>query len=96
MPIKVAMQMDPMESLNIAGDSSFHIMLAGQARGHKLYHYRPDDLTWTNGRLYAEAQEVTVQRVEGDHYRLGETMRLDLARDVDVVWMRQDPPFDLS
>jgi glutathione synthase len=96
MPIKVAMQMDPMESLNIAGDSSFHIMLAGQARGHQLYHYRPDDLTWTNGRLYAEAQEVTVQRVEGDHYRLGETMRLDLARDVDVVWMRQDPPFDLS
>jgi glutathione synthase len=96
MPIKVAMQMDPMESLNIAGDSSFHIMLAGQARGHRLYHYRPDDLTWTNGRLYAEAQEVTVQRVEGDHYRLGEAVRLDLGRDVDVVWMRQDPPFDLS
>jgi glutathione synthase len=96
MPIKVAMQMDPMESLNIAGDSSFHIMLAGQARGHRLYHYRPDDLTWTDGRLYAEAQEVTVQRVEGDHYRLGEAVRLDLGRDVDVVWMRQDPPFDLS
>jgi glutathione synthase len=96
MPIKVAMQMDPMESLNIAGDSSFHIMLAGQARGHRLYHYRPDDLTWTGGRLYAEAQEVTVQRVEGDHYRLGESVRLDLGRDVDVVWMRQDPPFDLS
>jgi glutathione synthase len=96
MPIKVAMQMDPMESLNIAGDSSFHIMLAGQVRGHRLYHYRPDDLTWTGGRLYAEAQEVTVQRVEGDHYRLGESVRLDLGRDVDVVWMRQDPPFDLS
>lgn len=96
MALNVALQMDPMESLNIAGDSTFHIMIAGQARGHRLYHYRTDDLTWRGGRLYAQAREVTVQRVEGDHYRSGETVRLDLGKDVDVVWMRQDPPFDLN
>ncbi|MCW2392314.1 glutathione synthase [Sphingobium sp. B1D7B] len=96
MSLKVALQMDPMESLNIAGDSTFHIMIAAQARGHRLYHYRTDDLSWRGGRLYAQAREVTVQRVEGDHYRFGETIRLDLGRDVDVVWMRQDPPFDLN
>jgi len=96
MNLKVAMQMDPMEGLNIAGDSTFHIMLAAQARGHRLYHYRPDDLSWTGERLYAQAQEVTVQRVAGDHFTFGESVRLDLGRDVDVVWMRQDPPFDLS
>ena len=96
MPIKAAMQMDPMEGLNIAGDSTFHIMLAGQARGHRLYHYRPDDMTWADGRLYAEAREVTVQPVAGDHFRFGAEARLDLGRDVDVIWMRQDPPFDLS
>ncbi len=96
MSLKVAMQMDPIESLNIAGDSTFAIMLAAQRRGHRLFHYEPDDLTWTGDRLYAQAREVTVQRVEGDHYRFGESVRLDLGRDVDVVWMRQDPPFDLS
>ena len=58
MALKVALQMDPMESLNIAGDSTFHIMLAGQARGHTLYHYRPDDMTWRGERLYARAREV--------------------------------------
>nr|WP_041392225.1 glutathione synthase [Sphingobium sp. SYK-6] len=96
MSLKVALQMDPMESLNIAGDSTFAIMLSAQARGHRLYHYRPDDMTWRDDRLYAQAREVTVQRVEGDHYSFGATVRLDLGRDVDVVWMRQDPPFDLN
>lgn len=97
MSLKVALQMDPMESLNIAGDSTFAIMLSAQARGHRLYHYRTDDLTWRGGRLYAQAREVTMlQRVPGDHFRFGETVKLDLGRDVDVVWMRQDPPFDLN
>lgn len=96
MPLNVAMQMDPIESLNIAGDSTFAIMLAAQRRGHRLFHYEPDHLTWTGDRLYAQARGVTVQRVEGDHYRFGDSVRLDLGRDVDVVWMRQDPPFDLS
>ena len=96
MSLKVAVQMDPMESLNIAGDSTFHIMLSAQQRGHQLYHYRPDDLTWRGGRLYALAREVTVQKVEGDHFRFGDAVKLDLGSDVDVVWMRQDPPFDLN
>ena len=97
MPLNVALQMDPMESLNITGDSTFHIMLAAQARGHRLYHYRPDDMTWRNGRLFAQAREVLgLQRVAGNHFRFGETAKLDLGSDIDVVWMRQDPPFDLN
>jgi len=96
MPLKVAMQMDPMETLNIAGDSTFHIMLAAQARGHRLYHYRPDDMTWRDGRLKVQARPVTVQRVEGDHFHAGTPVTLDIGRDIDVVWMRQDPPFDLN
>jgi len=94
--LKVAIQMDPMETLNIAGDSTFAIMLSAQARGHKLYHYRPNDMTWRDDRLFVQAREVTVQRVQGDHYTFGETVKLDLGKDVDVVWMRQDPPFDLN
>jgi len=96
MPLKVAFQMDPMESLNIAGDSTFHIMMAAQARGHVLYHYRPDDMTWRDGRLKAQARPVRVQRVPGDHFTAGDPVTLDLGRDTDVVWMRQDPPFDLN
>jgi glutathione synthase len=71
-------------------------MLSAQARGHRLYHYRPNDMTWRDGRLFVQAREVTVQRVQGDHYTFGETVKLDLGKDVDVVWMRQDPPFDLN
>jgi glutathione synthase len=96
MPLTVAMQMDPMEGLNIAGDSSFAIMVAAQARGHRVYHYRPNDLSWRDGRLWTQARSVTVQPKAGDHFQFGENARLDLGRDVDVVWMRQDPPFDLN
>jgi len=95
-PLTVAVQMDPMESINIGGDSTFHIMLAGQARGHRLYHYLATDLSYRDGRVLAKAQPVKVQKVAGDHYAFGEPELLDLGRDVDVVLMRQDPPFDLS
>jgi glutathione synthase len=88
--------MDPMEGINIGGDSTFHIMLAGQARGHRLYHYLATDLSYRDGRVLAKAQPVKVQKVAGDHYAFGEPELLDLGRDVDVVLMRQDPPFDLS
>ena len=71
MPLRVAVQMDPLESINISGDSTFALMLAAQERGHTLYHYLPQDLTLQDGRLYAGAHEVTVQRVAGDHFRLG-------------------------
>jgi glutathione synthase len=88
--------MDPMESINIAGDSTFAIMLGAQKRGHRLFHYVPQDLTFVGDRLYAGAHPVTVRQVEGDHFSFGEWTLLDLGRDVDVVLMRQDPPFDLS
>jgi glutathione synthase len=96
MTLTVAVQMDPLESIGIAGDSTFALMLKAQSRGHKLYHYLADALTFAEGRLYAGAREVTVQAVPGDHFRLGEFAILDLGADVDVVLMRQDPPFDLG
>lgn len=94
--LKVAVQMDPMEGIKIGGDSTFALMLSAQGRGHSLWHYQAHDLTWRGGRLWAKAREVTVQRVEGNHFRFGAEAILDLGRDVDVVLMRQDPPFDLS
>ena len=96
MSLRVAVQMDPLESINIEGDSTFAIMLGAAARGHRLWHYAPDALSWRDGRLWAEAHPVTVQRVAGDHFRFGDPELIDLGRDVDVVLMRQDPPFDLG
>jgi glutathione synthase len=96
MPLRVAVQMDRLETINIAGDSTFALMLSAQERGHKLYHHLADDLTWQDGRLYAGAHEVSVKALAGDHFRIGDFAILDLGRDVDVVLMRQDPPFDLG
>ncbi len=96
MALRVAVQMDPMEEINIAGDSTFAIMLGAQQRGHILYHYVAGDLSYRDGRVTAPARPVTVQRVHGDHFAFGEQVMLDLADDVDVVLMRQDPPFDLA
>jgi glutathione synthase len=96
MPLRVAVQMDPLDRINIAGDSTFAIMLKGQELGHELYYYAPEDLSYAEGRLWTMGYPVTVQRVSDDHYRLGEPRILDLGRDVDVVLMRQDPPFDLG
>jgi glutathione synthase len=96
MSLRVAVQMDPLEGINIEGDSTFAIMLGAQRRGHASWYYRPEDLSYEGGRLWTMAQPVTVQPVAGDHYRLGEPVLLDLGRDTDVVLMRQDPPFDLG
>ncbi len=97
MSLNVAVQMDPMEKVNIAGDSSFAIMLAGQTRGHKFWHYDVRELTYhADARLTTRARPVTVQRVEGDHHSFGELETIDLRADIDVILMRQDPPFDLS
>lgn len=96
MPLRVAVQMDPLEGIGIAGDSTFALMLKAQALGHRLFHYLATDLTYQDDRLYAGAHEVSVQPIAGDHFRLGEFVILDLGRDVDVVLMRQDPPFDLG
>ena len=96
MSLRVAVQMDPLETIGIAGDSTFALMLKAQERGHCLYHYLADDLGYEDGKVRAQARPVTVQRVAGDHYRSGESLTLDLAADVDVVLMRQDPPFDIA
>ncbi|MGN6154221.1 MAG: glutathione synthase [Sphingomicrobium sp.] len=96
MPLRVAVQMDPLERINIAGDSTFAIMLKAQELGHELFHYSPEDLSWAENRLWTMGYPVKVQRVAGDHYSFGEPRILDLGRDVDVVLMRQDPPFDLG
>src|SRR6478672_4924172 len=97
MSLRVAVQMDPLESINIGGDSSFALMLSAQARGHKLWHYDVRSLAWEDGRITAWASPVRVQRAVGDHHAYeGEAAKIDLAADIDVVLMRQDPPFDLG
>jgi glutathione synthase len=96
MSLTVAVQMDPLDNINIAGDSSFALMLAGQTRGHRLFHYTADALSYADGRVWAKAHPVTVQRVAGDHFTFGEPVSLDLGKDTDVVLMRQDQPFDLG
>jgi glutathione synthase len=103
--LRVAVQMDPIESINIDADSSFALMLAAQARGHTLFHYEVRHLALGEGvakpgagreeRLRALARPVTVQRVRGDHFRFGEARLLDLGT-MDVILMRQDPPFDMA
>lgn len=94
----VAFQMDPMDTINIAGDSSFALMLAAQARGMQVWHYDVRSLAYDSStdRLTANAAPVSVQRVEGDHFSMKERRTLDLAVDIDVILMRQDPPFDLG
>jgi glutathione synthase len=88
--------MDPLETINIAGDSSFALMEAAQKRGHSLFHYDVKSLAYESGKLTAWAAPVKVQPVQGDHYAAEERRKIDLASDIDVVLMRQDPPFDLS
>jgi glutathione synthase len=96
MSLTVAVQMDPLETISIKGDSTFALMLEAQARGHRLFEYPAEALTYEDGSVRARARPVTVQRVEGDYFHAGEAVNLDLARAVDVVLMRQDPPFDMG
>ena len=96
MSLRVAVQMDPMEGINIAGDSTFAIMLGAQKRGHRLFHYVAPHLSYREGRVAAQVRPVQVRNQPGDHFTYGDWQRIDLEDDVDVVLMRQDPPFDLS
>lgn len=95
MALKIAFQMDPIGPINIDADSTFRLAEEAQARGHSLFYYTPDQLAYDRGRVIAWGWPLTVQRVKGDHFRLGEARTIDLA-DMDVVWLRQDPPFDMS
>ncbi|WP_294189379.1 glutathione synthase [uncultured Sphingomonas sp.] len=100
MSLTVAVQMDPLDQINVAGDSTFALMLSAQARGHRLFHYQAEDLNWSDGRLWVKAHPVTVQPPSApgarDHYRFGDPVSLDLGDEADAVLMRQDPPFDLG
>ncbi len=95
MTLTVAIQMDPIDTIDMATDSTFILAIEAQARGYKLYHYLPQDLALSNGSIFANARPLKVNLKVGDHFALGVQERLDLAK-VDVVLMRQDPPFDLS
>ena len=95
MSFAIAIQMDAMDSIDIAGDSTFALALEGQARGHALFHYLPADLSLQQGRVIARARPLQVRPEAGNHYTLGAAELLDLAT-MDVVLMRQDPPFDMS
>ena len=95
MTLKVAFQMDPIDGIDITADSSFRIALEAQARGHELFYYTPDKLAYQSGRVTARGWPLTVRAVQGDHFTLGELQEFDLAQ-MDVIWLRQDPPFDMS
>jgi glutathione synthase len=95
MGLAVAIQMDPIDTINIDADSTFALALEAQRRGHALYHYLPQALTLRDGRLHASGRPLEVFRRHGNHHRFGEFEELDLA-GFDIVLMRQDPPFDMA
>ena len=94
--LRVAVQMDPIESINIDADSTFALMLEAQARGHRLWHYHVRDLALRGGRVTAWAKPIEVRREYGNHFTFGAEEELDLGEGADVVLMRQDPPFDMA
>jgi len=93
--MKIAFQMDPIGAVDINADSSFRLAEEAQARGHELFYYQPDMLAYQEGRITARGQDMQVQRVAGDPAILGDLREVDLA-EWDVVWLRQDPPFDMN
>jgi glutathione synthase len=95
MPLNVAVQMDPIERINIRGDSTFALLLEAQRRGHRLSYYTPDRLAQKGARIFATIRPLTVRDREGDHFTLGEAARTELT-DFDVILLRQDPPFDMA
>ncbi len=95
MTLSVAIQMDPMDGIDIDGDSSFVLAMEAQKRGYALYHYLPRDLSLSSGRVIARARPLEVRREHGNHFSLGAQEMIDLA-EADVVLMRQDPPFDMA
>jgi glutathione synthase len=95
MSLRVAVQMDHIKTVQIEGDSSFALMVEAQARGHSLFHYEVDRLSMRDGRVYADCEPVTVQDVKGNHFELGAAKQENLA-EMDVILMRQDPPFHMG
>lgn len=96
MTLRVAFQMDPIEHVSINADSSFRLIEAAQARGHSVFQYTPDKLIYRENQVTAYGRMVKVSRSQGSHVEFGPWEHRDLARDLDVIWLRQDPPFDMT
>ncbi|PYE84792.1 glutathione synthase [Pseudoroseicyclus aestuarii] len=95
MPLSVAIMMDPIGAIDIQADTTFRLAEEAQARGHSLFYYTPDRMAWQEGRLVARGWPLELRREPGNHYTLGAEETRDLST-VDVIWMRQDPPFDMA
>jgi glutathione synthase len=95
MPLSIAVQMDPIEKINIRGDSTFALLLEAKARGHRLSYYTPDKLAQRGDRVFATVQTLDVRDEAGNHFTLGQSKRTELS-DFDVILLRQDPPFDMA
>ncbi|MDW6024564.1 glutathione synthase [Mesorhizobium sp. BAC0120] len=95
MSLKIAVQMDHVSTITIAGDTTFALSLEAQRRGYQLFHYTPDRLTFDNGKVFARVEEMRLREEKGNHFSLGEPARTDLS-EMDVVLLRQDPPFDMN
>ena len=95
MPLNIAVQMDPIERINIRGDSTFALLLEAKARGHRLSYYTPDKLAQRGGEVFATVQPLDVRDEPGNHFSFGESKRVALA-SFDVILLRQDPPFDMA
>ena len=96
MSLRIAFQMDPIDKINITEDTTFRIAEEAQKRGHELFYFLPQDLTYIENQLVAHARTLKVRRSVGNHFTLGPTEKLSLVNDVDIIWLRQDPPFDMS
>lgn len=96
MTLRIAFQMDPMETVNINGDTTFALAEVAQARGMTLFEYEPQHLIYNQGRVEAYARPMTVRREAGNHVTFGPRALINLETDIDVIWMRQDPPFDMA
>ena len=96
MSLRIAFQMDPIDKINITEDTTFRIAEEAQKRGHELFYFLPQDLTYIENQLVARARTLKVRRSVGNHFTLGPTEKLSLVNDVDIIWLRQDPPFDMS
>ena len=96
MTLRIAVQMDPIQDVDVDADTSFALMEEAQSRGYEMWVYPAENLSWFEGRVLARARPVRVKHVQGEHADLGDEVMLDLAEDIDVVLMRQDPPFDMA
>ena len=96
MALRIAFQMDPIDKINIIEDTTFRIAEEAQNRGHQLFYFLPEDLTYFENEIVAMGSKLSVQRKIGNHFSLGSRKKLSLTNDVDIVWLRQDPPFDMA